>query len=67
MCIVTAREQERERESEVVASTVTAACGEEGVQEVVASVLPIIVFLSHSDLSTVCGLPWFFPHSGFPH
>ena len=38
-------ERESEIEREVVASTVTAACGEEGAQEVVASVLPIVVTL----------------------
>ena len=39
------RESEGKRDREVVASIVTAACGEEGEQEVVASVPLIVVTL----------------------
>ena len=55
----------RERESEVVASIVTAACGEEGVQEVVALVFPIVVFPSHSVLCSLWAAV-VFPIVGFP-
>ena len=51
--------RETEREREVIASTVTAVCGEEGEQEVVVAVHLIVVTLLLWWISAVCGVRGF--------
>ena len=53
--------RERGREREVVASIVTAACGEERSARGRCPCASTVVIFSPIVYSAACGLPWFFP------